>query len=540
VIAAPERAPAVGRPAWGVFLPIYSLPSDGPLADFGDLAALVRATARRGASLVGTTPLYAAFLDEPFEPSPYSPASRLFWNELHVDVTEAPGFADATEARRVLDDVAFRRELDELRAGDLVDHRRAMALKRRVLAPLAEATLRRPPTAFRSWLDDREGAADYARFRAEVDRTRTWWGAWDDPPRGGELRGDPLDDELGRYHLYAQWAADLQIDRIAGRHGDGRGLYLDLPLGVNGASYDVWRHRDVFATDASVGAPPDTFFTGGQDWGFPPMHPERLRERGYAYPIACIRQLLRSASVLRVDHVMGLHRLYWIPSGAPPTHGTYVRYRPDEWYAILALEAARAGAIVVGEDLGTVPGEVRRALARHDVHRSYVVQYEARPGDDRFLADPPTRSLATVNTHDMMPWAAWAHGDDIDLSVELGMTRPGDAPAARRRRRETLAELRAFLRERGHRPGRGDRGLLEATLAFLAASDATAVVVTLDDLWGERRPQNVPGTTDRPNWRARLAYTLEELDEVPGIDGVLRRIAAARAAASGEPTEGAA
>ncbi|HSL09884.1 MAG TPA: 4-alpha-glucanotransferase, partial [Actinomycetota bacterium] len=534
VIAAPRVAPGIGEPTWGVFAPLHAIrgPDDWGVGSFTDLERMQTWLRARGGDVLATLPMLAAFLDEPFEPSPYSPASRLFWNELHVDVTNAPGIGDSPEARRVLDDVGFRRELDELRKGALVDHRRAMAAKRRVLAPLAESVLRaRPPASFRRWLDQRDGAVDFARFRAEVDLTRTWWGDWDAPARDGHLPGDPMDDELGRYHLYVQWAADLQIDRIATGAGGG-GLYLDLPLGVNGASYDVWRHRAVFATGASAGAPPDMFFTGGQDWGFPPMHPERSREDGYGYAVACIRQLLRSASVLRIDHVMGLHRLYWIPRGLPPTAGAYVRSRPDEWYAILNLEATRAGAIVVGEDLGTVPAEVRRAMSRHGVHRSYVVQYEARPGEDPLLPDPPGRSLATTNTHDMVPWAAWAHGDDVGLSVELGMTDPGDGRVAREQRRATVAQLRSFLRERGFRPGRGEHGLLEATLAFLAASDAAVVVATLDDLWGERRPQNVPGTTDRPNWRVRHEHTLDALDDVAGVDAALRRIAAARDRAS--------
>ena len=531
VIAAPAHAPRLADPAWGVFAPLHAIRTreDWGVGSFTDLERLQSWLRERGGGVLATLPMLAAFLDEPFEPSPYSPASRLFWNELHVDVMNAPGIGEAPEARRVLDDVGFRRELDELRAGDLLDHRRAMALKRRVLEPLAEAALREPSPAFWRWLDAREGAADYARFRAEVDRTRTWWGAWDEPARAGTLVGDPLDDARGRYHLFVQWAADLQIDRIAGaKRTGGDGLYLDLPLGVNGASYDVWRHREAFATGASAGAPPDMFFTAGQDWGFPPMHPERIRDTGYAYPIACVRQLLRSASVLRVDHVMGLHRLYWIPAMTPPTEGAYVAYHPDEWYAIVNLEATRAGAIVVGEDLGTVPRAVRRSMSHHDVHRSYVVQYEAQPGDDPFLPDPPDRSLASINTHDMVPWAAWANGDDIALSVELGMTEPADARAARAERRTALGELRAFLKRRGFRPGRGDQGLLDATLAFLASSDAAVVVVTLEDLWSERRPQNVPGTTDRPNWRVRLARTLEELDDAPEVHAVLRRIADAR------------
>jgi 4-alpha-glucanotransferase len=296
---------------------------------------------------------------------------------------------------------------------------------------------------------------------------------------------------------------------------------------VHGASYDVWRHREVFATGVSVGAPPDAFFRAGQDWGFPPIHPERVRDDGYAYPIACLRQLLRPASGIRIDHVMGLHRLYWIPDGMPATAGAYVRARAEEWYAILTLESIRAGAIVVGEDLGTVPAEVRRAMARHDVHRTYVVQYEVR-ADEPALPDPPPRSIAAVNTHDMVPWAAWIRGDDIDLAVELGVAEPGEVPTARARREDAVAQLRHMVRERGLAADAGDDALLEAVLTFLAASEAAVVIATLEDLWGARTPQNVPGTTDRGNWRVRFPRTLAELGGHPGVDATLRRISEAR------------
>ncbi|HEX6132163.1 MAG TPA: 4-alpha-glucanotransferase, partial [Actinomycetota bacterium] len=542
VVAAPPTAPGPRAPGWGVFAPLHAVrgPEDRGVGTFTDLERLQAWVGSRGGAVVATLPMLAGFLDEPFEPSPYAPASRLFWNELHVDVARAPGLEDAPEARAALEDPTFRREAAALAAADLVDHRRAIALARRVLAPLAERVLRRPPPAFRRWLAGRDGAADYARFRAEVERTPAWWGAWDRPARDGDLLGDPLDDPAGRYHLYAQWAADLQVERIvrAAREG-GAGLVLDLPLGVGGGSYDVWHHRASFATEASAGAPPDAFFTGGQDWGFPPLHPERVREDAYAYPIACLRQLLRSATGVRVDHVMGLHRLYWIPSGAAPTEGAYVRSRPDEWYAILALEATRAGAVVVGEDLGTVPAEVRRAMGRRGVHRSYVLQYELRPGSRPVLPDPPARSLAALNTHDMAPWAAFVRGDDVALSLELGTRTASEARAALAERRAVLAELRAFLRARGFAPGRGRDGMLEASLAFLAASDAAIVVATLEDLWGERRPQNVPGTVDRPNWRGRMRRSLGDLDAAPDVDRVLRRIDAARRGAGGRE-EGAA
>jgi 4-alpha-glucanotransferase len=263
VISAPRSAPTLPHGTWGVFAPVHGLRSHGDWG-VGGLTELDRLHAwvlARGGGLVATLPLFAAYLDEPFEPSPYTPISRLFWNELYLDVTRAPGFADVAAARELTSSPAFRAELEELRDGELVRPREAMAAKRRVLSVLAEAVLERPPEVFERWLARRSCADDYARFRAEVERTRRGWSAWPPPGRDGTLDGDPLETASGRYHLFVQWAADDQFERMArARREDGGLLALDLPLGVHADGYDVWRHRDVFATGASVGAAPDAFF----------------------------------------------------------------------------------------------------------------------------------------------------------------------------------------------------------------------------------------------------------------------------------------
>jgi 4-alpha-glucanotransferase len=483
--------------------------------------------------VIATLPLFAAFLDEPFEPSPYSPASRLFWNELYVDVDRAPGVADVPEAHAALADPHTRDAVARLRMSGLVDHRAAMAAKRRVLEPLAEAAFRSGRRDLTAFVEGDARLRDYARFRAEVDRRRTWWGAWPAAERDGRLEGSAHDDRAGRYHLYAQWLAASQLDEL--RRGSTPwvgGLELDFPLGVNGAGYDVWRNRQLFAREASAGAPPDTFFTGGQGWGFAPLHPDRIREDGYAYPLACVRALLRYASVLRIDHVMGLHRLLWIPRGMRPTEGVYVRYRPDEWYAALSIEAHRAGATIVGEDLGTVPSSVRRAMSQHRVHRSYVVQYEARPDGAEPLSPPPPVSLASVNTHDMPPWAQFWDGGDLDVARELQLLDDEDLAARREQRMVLLEALRSGLVAQGllRAADRDDPAAVHAAvLAFLGRSDAALVLASLEDLWLERRPQNVPGTgAERPNWRGRMPWTVDELDGRPEINAALGRLADAR------------
>ncbi|HEX2426052.1 MAG TPA: 4-alpha-glucanotransferase [Actinomycetota bacterium] len=531
VFSAPTRAPAVPPGSWALFAPLYGLRSVRArgIGSFTELRDLDRWAGERGARMLGTLPLLSAFLDEPFEPSPYSPASRLFWNEVFVDIDRVakvdPGARPPSGSRRPAD--------SRHGGDDLVDYRAAAAATRSALEALAERFFeRRRPDAYRRFVAESPEVRDYARFRTEVDRRRVWWGAWPPAARDGRLRGAAEADPAGRYHLYVQWLAREQLAEVGLRaKAEGRGLFLDLPLGVNGASYDVWRHRSAFAIESSAGAPPDLFFSGGQDWGFPPLHPERIREDGYAYPRAAIANLLRYASALRIDHVMGLHRLFWIPRGVEPRHGAYVSYRAEEWYALLSIEAHRAGAAIVGEDLGTVPGYVRRAMRRHRFHTSSVLQFEAEPSGE--LRDPPPGSAASLGTHDLPSWAAFWSGQDIQMFGAMGLLDPRDAgwrTEQRERIREAIVEgLRARGLLAGRRPDAAT--VLEAALRFLGRSEAALAIVALEDLWLEERPQNVPGTgSERPNWRGRLRLSLDELAADERVNRLIDAIAAERAA----------
>ncbi|MEW5762746.1 MAG: 4-alpha-glucanotransferase [Bacillota bacterium] len=517
VMAAPRRAYLPAGPArtWGVFVPLYALHAGRSwgTGDLTDLAALVDWVRELGGGLTGTLPLLAAFLDTPCDPSPYAPASRLFWNELYLDPTRLPELEVCPEAREILASPAFRDEMAALRAAPLVDYRRALALKRRVLEPLARACFEwggERLAALRRWAAGNPAAEDYARFRAAVSRTGAVWNGWPAAMRDGALRERDYDPEIARYHLYVQWATDAQLREVAGRAREGgAGLYLDLPLGVHRAGYDVWRERAAFALEADAGAPPDSFFPAGQNWGFPPLHPERIRAQGYRYFIACLRQHMRAAGVLRLDHVMGLHRLFWVPRGAAPRDGVYVRYRAEEFYAILALESHRHRTLVVGEDLGTVPRYVRAAMARHGLHRMYILPF-VLPADPRQSPPPPPVSaLAGLNTHDTPPFAAFWE--------EAG--------------RGTREALTSFLRREGRlAPGEaGAAEVLAACLAHLAAGRARLLLVNLEDLWLETAPQNVPGTGDtHPNWRRKARYALEEFTRLPGVRAALRTVARLR------------
>lgn len=513
--ASAHRGPA--RPEWGLFAPTHALRSRGSVGvgDVGDLERLAGFVGARGGGFLATLPLCAAFLDEPFEPSPYAPVSRLFWNELHLDLRSAPGLESCAEARVVLESGDFRERAAALEQGGLVDHRAAAALRREALDPLAACVLgdRDPPADFRTFLRERPEAEAYADFRAKLTAGR-----------GGDPRAER------RYHLYAQWAMERRLARLSqGARRRGCRLYFDLPLGVHRDGYDVAGRPALWARDASAGAPPDPFFTGGQDWGFPPLRPDRSREDGHAYFRAVLDAQLRHAGMLRVDHVMGLHRLYWIPAGFPATEGVYVRYPARELHAVLALASRRHRAEIVGEDLGTVPGAVREAMRRHGIRRMWVAGFEAHAEREGGLSPVPAGSVASPNTHDMPPWAAFWTGADIDLRVRVGHLDEEEAAReriGRARLRTAMAAGLGGLRGEPEEAG----AALRALLARLGAGPAARVLVALEDLWGETEPQNVPGTwREYPNWRRRMRHALEGLEGLEEVRGALAGLAGARA-----------
>ncbi len=530
VISAPRRAyNGDGRPLWGVFLPLYALHTSRSwgAGDLSDLEALAEWTASLGGGVVATLPMLAAFLDEPCEPSPYAPASRLFWNELYLDPWRLPEAQDSQPARRLLESNEVTREIQALRALPQVDYPRLMMLKRRVLEEMAARFFSHPSgrhDAFDRFVREKPDLASYAAFRAVGDRRGDAWQNWPERLREGHLAPADYDEEDRRYHLWVQWACDEQMQAMAREaRRRGPGLYLDLPLGVHGSSYDVWREGDLFATGTSAGAPPDAFFTKGQNWGFPPLHPERLRDSGYGHLIACLQHHLRHAGLLRIDHVMQLHRLFWIPSGMEASDGVYVTYPAEELYAVLSLESHRHQAMIVGENLGTVPPEVGEAIERHDVLGMYVVQYELQPGSQG-LREPPAKSAASLNTHDMPTFRAFWDGKDIDDLESLGFFDAGQAHEERQRR----AAIRWQMAEQAG--GRGDDeavypAVLRERLRHLAASPARMVLVNLEDLWQETRPQNVPGTsTERPNWRRKARLSFEEFSQRPDVVDPLREV----------------
>lgn len=519
-ISAPERAwggPGTGGRRWGVFAPTYGLASteSGQAGDLGTLHRLFEAVERRGGHYVATLPILAQFLDEPCVFSPYSPASRLYWNEMYLDL--APLAARVGLPAPVAPPII---------AGTLIDHKAQYHWRRQALDPIAERLAATPAIApdIDAWAHA-NGAYDYAAFRAIGEQRRTGWSAWGEPWRTGTPLIETRAQALGlgaegarlTTHVVAQWAMQQQLEAL-GAHGVG--LYLDLPVGVNCDAYEVWRHRHLFLTELAAGAPPDALFLGGQDWGLPPLSPIALRRDRYRYFIRCVQHHMKVAGMLRIDHVMGLFRLYCVPAGRPATDGVYLRYPADELLAILTLESQRAHCALVGEDLGTVPPQIRPAMARHGLFRLHVGQWFLPTKVGHRPVASPAESIASLNTHDTPTFAGWWRGADIDDRRDLGLITAAQETTERLEREASRAALLAFANtfDLGAAPGTAaaltdvERAMVVSTTE-LARGPAEVVLVALDDLALEPFPHNVPGTTtQRPNWQRRVDRWADALE----------------------------
>jgi 4-alpha-glucanotransferase len=529
-------APAENSKRWGLFCPLYALHSEHGwgAGNFSDLRQLVEFTAGLGGHAVATLPMLSSFLDEPFNPSPYSPVSRLLWNEFYLDIENIAELDDCAEAKTLLS-TSFIAELSRLQAAPLVQYRETMACKREILTALLRSLLNSSPqrrSAFESFCATHPTAQDYAEFRAKTERERKPWFDWPEENRQGQLRAQDYDKFAKLYHLYVQWLCAEQIAEVAASaHTHGTALYLDFPLGVNRDGYDVWRHRDLFALGINGGAPPDGLYIKGQTWGFPPLQPEAIRLQGYGYYIECLRHHMGLADMLRIDHVMGLHRAFWVPDGFSATDGVYVHDRAPEFYAILNLESHRHRVQIVGENLGTVPESVNATMARRKIYGMHVGQFGVSGDPSRALDATPAEVVASLNTHDTATFMGFWQEKDIDDRVALGLLDNAQTDHERRYRAAQRDALIAYLQAQGYiGEDASEAAVLRGWLAFLAGQPAEFLLINLEDLWLEPAPQNVPGTwRERPNWQRKARYSIEDMRSQAALHDLLKTIGDIRA-----------
>ncbi|MEV8591378.1 4-alpha-glucanotransferase [Streptomyces sp. NPDC052012] len=541
LIVAPPRLPTPAGRSYGLLVQLYSLLSHhswgmGDLGDLGELAAWAGRTL--GAGFLQVNPLHAAVPGPPTDPSPYRPSSRRFPDPVHLRIEDVPEFAHVTDHDRVR---SLLRRAERLRAsvleqGALIDRDAVWELKREALELVREVPLgpgRR--AAYCDFLAEQGPALeDHATWCALAEVHGSDWHRWPaalrDPrsPETARARGELMDRV--DFHCRLAWLTDTQLtasQRTAREAGMPLGIVHDLAVGVHPGGADAWAQQEHFAAGMSIGAPPDAFNARGQDWGLPPWRPDRLAESGYAPFRALLKALFRYAGALRIDHVMGLFRLWWVPHGHPPTEGTYVRYDAEAMLAVLVLEASRAGAMVIGEDLGTVEPGVREALRERGVYGTSVLWFERDwEGDRRPLPPDSWRAdcLATATTHDLPPTAARLTGEHVDLRDRLGLlTRPlaeerAEAAADTAEWLDLLSRLGMLQGSGGGADASSEEAEIQAVHRYLLHTPARLIGVWLPDTVGDRRPQNLPGTWDQyPNWRLPIAdakgrpVTLEDL-----------------------------
>ncbi|WP_269853984.1 4-alpha-glucanotransferase [Streptomyces sp. RPT161] len=547
LIVVPQRVPEPRGRSFGFMVQLYSLLSDRSwgMGDLGDLADLAAWAGRSlGAGFITVNPLHSAVPGA--DPSPYRPSARRFPDPVYLRVEDVPEYAYLPPAARqraaeLLAQAAVLRE-SVLEKRELIDRDAVWRLKSAALELVRTVPLtpgRR--AAYCDFLAERGQALDdHATWCALAEVHGPDWRSWPtglrDPrsPQTARARTEVLDRV--DFHCWLAWLTDSQLQhaQLAARDaGMAPGIVHDLAVGVHPYGADAWALRDALAPGMSIGAPPDAFNPHGQDWALPPWRPDALAATGYAPYRELLRGVLRRAGGLRIDHIMGLFRLWWVPQGRPPTEGAYVRYDPEAMLGVLALEAHRAGTVVIGEDLGTVEPGVREALAERGVLGTSVLWFE-RDGDGRPLPPEAWRSgcLATVTTHDLPSTAARLTGEHVELRHRLGLLA---RPLAIEQAEDAadVAQWLALLHRLDLLPeGPGDEeGAIRAVHRFLLRTPARMVGIWLPDTIGDRRPQNLPGTFDQyPNWRLPIAdptgrpVTLDQLAASPRLHALVDEV----------------
>jgi 4-alpha-glucanotransferase len=498
--------------AWGFALQLYSLRSarNWGIGDFADLAAFARIATELGAQTIALNPLHLLHVADPARASPYSPLSRLHVNPLYIDVATA---AEVLEVQ-----VPQAEAVEQLRASPLVDyegvsHAKMTALRTMYDVFRSNGTQR--TAGFHAF--QRAGGVALRRmaiYEALSVQYKTGWMEWPAGYRNPEAPGvEAFAAEHFRdveFYVFLQWLADMQLGEAARAASDmAVGLYRDLAIGVDAQSVDVWSERDAYCLGLSVGAPPDALNENGQDWGLPPYNPRVLKERAYAPFVAVLRANMRHAGALRIDHVMGLMRLFVIPHGASPKDGAYVRYPFAQLAEILAAESVRNKCMVIGEDLGTLPNGFREQMNARRFFSCRLLYFER--GDDGTFCDPadyPHYSVASTGTHDLPPLAGFWHTlgkrDRVQL-LQLLNSASTDATSLQ---------------------------IVAAAYRALGRTNAALLLLQMEDALLQSEAVNVPGTTfEAPNWRRKLPVPIDELQDDPGFATIVAALREARSRA---------
>lgn len=528
---------------WGYAAQLYSLTSDKNwgLGDFGDLTNLVESSAKQGVSAIGLNPLHPLYQNNPAHCSPYSPTSRCFLNTMYIDVTSVPNYSSCKSAQKRIKTKTFKDALAKAKQSELIDYVTVAELKYSVLELLFEHFVKSGSEKLHAEFEkfkNEKGAAltRHATFEALYEHFRQQdfyafgWSKW---PVEYQVPNSPEVIKFAKenasrinYFSYLQWLAHRQLTAVAKTASDSHmpvGLYLDLAVGCDGSGVDVWSDKDVYVAGASVGAPPDLLNTLGQDWGLTPINPVALQKQGYQPLVQALRSNMQYAGALRIDHILGLMRQYWVAPGMKANEGIFITFPLEDILRIIALESRREQCVVIGEDLGTVPegfGDIMHAAGLLSYKVLYFESWES--GLFKRPEMYPELSMVTVSTHDLPTLAGWWTGRDLEWRQNLNLY-PNDemGPQDRQNRIQDRANLIAALEDLqvidssnapSQSPATMNRELTLAVQKFLANAPSRIQLIPLEDALEIREQVNIPGTIDEhPNWRQKLPVAIEEL-----------------------------
>ena len=538
---------------WGYAAQLYSLTSETNwgMGDFGDLANLVETSAKQGASAIGLNPLHPLYQNNPAHRSPYSPTSRCFLNTLYIDVTKIPNFSTCASAQQVVNSDEFKSKVAYARQCELIDYPAVSDVKFSVIELLYQDFLHKPEQALLLEFNQfkQQGGEDlqrlatfealYEHFR-QIDEHAYGWTAWPkayQQPNSTEVNTFQQEHtERINYFSYVQWLAHRQLKQVADNateHGMPIGLYMDLAVGCDGSGVDVWSDKATYVAGAAVGAPPDAMNVLGQDWGLTPINPVALQEQGYLPLAKALRSNMQYAGALRIDHILGLMRQYWVAPGMAAHQGVYITFPFKDILRIIALESRRNNCVVIGEDLGTVPDGFSEIMADAGL-LSYKVLFFER-WESGFYKRPelyPAQSMVTISTHDLPTISGWWTGRDLTWRQQLNLYPNEEMGTADRNARvEERKLLLAALTDLevidtnnlpALAPAKMNRELALAVQRFLAQAPSHVQLIPLEDALEINEQVNIPGTIDQhPNWKQKLPVTVEQLAQTESVKALV-------------------
>lgn len=543
---------------WGYAAQLYSLRSENNwgMGDFGDLLGLVEKSAEQGVSAIGLNPLHPLYPNNPAHRSPYSPTSRCFLNVMYIDVTKVPGFEGSKAAQQRFNSEEFQAKLAFARDTQLIDYPAVADVKYQILELLFEDFSTNASKALFTEFNDFKAEqgndllslttfdALYEHFRAQDENAYGWkmWPAAYQDPSSDEVKTFQTSHESRiNYFAYLQWLAHRQLTAVANtakEQGMPVGLYLDLAVGCDGSGVDVWCDKDVYVSGAAVGAPPDAMNTLGQDWGLTPINPVALKRQGYLPLVKALRSNMQYAGALRIDHILGLMRQYWVAPGMKADEGVYITFPLEDILRIIALESRREECVVIGEDLGTVPDGFGEIMAAAGL-LSYKVLFFERWDSGLFMRPElyPAQSMVTVSTHDLPTLTGWWTGRDLEWRQELDLYPSAEMGQQERSARiedrdyllSALNDLNVIDMDKApeQSPAKMNTELSVSVQKYMAQAPSHIQLIPLEDALEIVEQVNIPGTIDQhPNWRQKLPVSLEEFwqqDSVSAIAGAMQQ-----------------